>query len=220
MFRSRSRSQSRTTRLAIAIGLAGAMTIGPVASTVGATKNPVNASASETSSELASQKTPAKKTTTKTKKNETTNQKKKKKKTQRASSRLPREGTRLGMMFIPRLKMRSRIVEGVTDPMFDLGMGHWPGTAMPGERGNAVYGGHRTAGPAPLYYVERLRVGDPIIILKGLRRVEYRVISKRIVKQTALWITHQSSGSILTLFSCHPRHSTKRRYVIQAILKK
>lgn len=207
------RSHSRTIRIAIAIGLAGAMTIGPVATTVGAANMPMNVSTSETSSESATQNTRTKKT----KKNETASQKKK---TQRASSRLPREGTRLGLMFIPRLKMRSPIVEGVTDPMFDIGMGHWPGTAMPGERGNAVYGGHRTAGPAPLYYVERLKVGDPIIILKGLKKVEYRVISKRIVKPTALWITHQSSGSMLTLFSCHPRHSTKQRYVIQAILKK
>jgi sortase A len=166
--------------------------------------------------ETPSESQPRKKTPKKTQKNDTS----KNNTSQRSSVRLPREGTRLGMMFIPRLKMRSPIVEGVTDPMFDLGIGHWPGTAMPGERGNAVYGGHRTAGPAPLYYVERLQVGDPIIILKGLKKVEYRVISKRIVKPTALWITHQSSGSMLTLFSCHPRHSTKQRYVIQAILKK
>jgi sortase A len=183
-----------------------------MASSVQASDVRANASSSETQKESVPQ-------TKKTKKNDTANNAGSKK-SQRSSARLPAEGTRLGMMFIPRLKMRSPIVEGVTDPMFDIGMGHWPGTAMPGERGNAVYGGHRTAGPAPLYYVERLQVGDPIIILKGLKKVEYRVISKRIVKPTALWITHQSSGSMLTLFSCHPRHSTKQRYVIQALLKK
>jgi sortase A len=136
------------------------------------------------------------------------------------TARLPKEGTRLGVMFIPKLKVRSSIVEGVTDPMFDIGMGHWPGTAMPGERGNAVYGGHRTAGPRPLYDVQRLRRGDSIIILRGLKRYQYEVIATRIVKPTALWITYQTSGKTLTLFTCHPRHSTKQRYVIQAILRK
>lgn len=204
--------RSRTLRLTMTLVTTCAITIGPIASTSSASPLSTDVSTNETPSESQ----PRKKTPKKTQKNDTS----KNNTSQRSSVRLPREGTRLGMMFIPRLKMRSPIVEGVTDPMFDLGMGHWPGTAMPGERGNAVYGGHRTAGPAPLYYVERLQVGDPIIILKGLKKVEYRVISKRIVKPTALWITHQSSGSMLTLFSCHPRHSTKQRYVIQAILKK
>lgn len=210
------RSLSRVNRSATALCIAGLLTLGPVATSVSASDAPLSASNSETQKESTSQ--PKKSSqSNRTKKNDTA---KDKKQSSRSSVRLPRDGTRLGMMFIPRLKMRSPIVEGVTDPMFDIGMGHWPGTAMPGERGNAVYGGHRTAGPAPLYYVERLKVGDPIVILKGLKRVEYRVISKRIVKPTALWITHQSSGSMLTLFSCHPRGSTKQRYVIQALLKK
>lgn len=210
-----SRLASRSFRLGFVLGIASTLIIGPIGGAVNASNTSGDVSTSETNTESAQQpkNTPKKKTT----KNDSA---KEQKKSQGSSARLPREGTRLGMMFIPRLKMRSAIVEGVTDPMFDIGMGHWPGTAMPGERGNAVYGGHRTAGPAPLYYIERLKVGDPIIVLKGLRKVEYRVISKRIVKPTALWITHQSSGSMLTIFSCHPRGSTKERYVIQALLKK
>lgn len=210
-----SRVISRSFRLGLVLGIASTLIIGPVSASENVSNNSDGVSKNETQTESVTQ--PKKTTKKKATKNDSA---KEKKTSQRSSVRLPREGTRLGMMFIPRLKMRSPIVEGVTDPMFDLGMGHWPGTAMPGERGNAVYGGHRTAGPAPLYYVERLKVGDPIIILKGLKKVEYRVISKRIVKPTALWITHQSSGSMLTLFSCHPRGSTKQRYVIQALLKK
>ena len=197
-----SRLRSRSFRPVAALVTASTLIIGPIATSV-------DANSVSTNEKSKSEKT----------KNDTSKDAANKKQ-RRSSARLPAEGTHLGMMFIPRLKMRSVIVEGITDAMFDIGMGHWPGTAMPGERGNAVYGGHRTAGPAPLYYVERIKVGDPIIILKGLKKVEYRVISKRIVKPTALWITHQSSGSMLTLFSCHPRGSTKQRYVIQAILKK
>lgn len=210
-----SRPTSRLFRLGLVLGIASTLIIGPIGGTANASNTSDDVSTSETNTESVQQ--PKKATTKKTTKNGST---KEQNKSERSSVRLPREGTRLGMMFIPRLKIRSAIVEGVTDPMFDIGMGHWPGTAMPGERGNAVYGGHRTEGPAPLYYIERLKVGDPIIILKGLKKVEYRVISKRIVKPTALWITHQSSGSMLTIFSCHPRGSTKERYVIQALLKK
>jgi len=141
-------------------------------------------------------------------------------KTSKPQLRLPKDGTRLGIMFIPRLKVRSPMVEGVTDAMFDIGMGHWPGTAMPGKKGNAVYGAHRTAGPAPLFNVERIRKGDSIIILRGLKRTQYKVTSTFIVKPTALWITNQTRNSMLTLFTCHPRHSTKQRYVVQAVLKK
>jgi sortase A len=187
--------------------------LGPFAGVAHATDIPMSKDASSSSSNNSSKSNESSK-----KSKDSASQPKKKQ--QKSSARFPREGTRLGMMFIPRLKVRSPIVEGVTDPMFDIGMGHWPGTAMPGERGNAVYGGHRTAGPRPLYNVEKLQVGDPIVVVRGLKRHEYRVISKRIVRPTALWITHQSSGSTLTLFTCHPRHSTKQRYVIQAVLRK
>jgi LPXTG-site transpeptidase (sortase) family protein len=205
----------RTLSAVIALCISGTLLLGPFTGVAHA--GDVKRSSETSSKDNTPKKSSSTKDSSKKSKDSAKQPKKQKKQT---SARFPREGTRLGMMFIPRLKVRSPIVEGVTDPMFDIGMGHWPGTAMPGERGNAVYGGHRTAGPRPLYNVEKMQVGDPIVVLRGLKRHEYRVISKRIVRPTALWITHQSSGSTLTLFTCHPRHSTKQRYVIQAILKK
>jgi sortase A len=86
--------------------------------------------------------------------------------------------------------------------------------------GNLVIGGHRTSGTRPFYNVDKLRRGDIITVVEGTRRVRYKVTNKMIVKPTAMWITKQSTDSTLTLFSCHPKGSTKQRYIIRATMMK
>lgn len=124
----------------------------------------------------------------------------------------------IGRLIIPRLNVNSKILDGITDRDFDLGVGRWPGSPGAGQAGNLVIGGHRTAGPRPFYNIQDLRRGDIITVVEGETRARYAVEKHMIVGPKALWITNQSSESILTLFTCHPRGSTKQRYIIFATL--
>lgn len=126
---------------------------------------------------------------------------------------------RVGTISIPKLRIRQPILSGVTDSVFDLGVGYWPGTALPGQAGNMVLGGHRTAGTRPFYDIQKLRTGDPIMVTRGGRTYTYRVTGSRIVKPTATWILNPTPHSTLTLFSCHPRGSVRQRYVVTASLQ-
>lgn len=125
----------------------------------------------------------------------------------------------VGTISIPRLNVRQRILSGVTDSVFDMGVGHWPGTALPGQQGNMVLGGHRTAATRPFYDIQKLSVGDAIRIVRGGRTYTYTVSGTKIVKPTATWILKQTPDSTLTLFTCHPRGSIRQRYVVTAKLK-
>lgn len=125
----------------------------------------------------------------------------------------------VGTIVIPKLKVRQPILSGVTNAVFDRGVGYWPGTALPGQEGNMVLGGHRTAGARPFYDIQKLAVGDPILITRGGRTFTYLVNGSKIVKPTATWILDQTADSTLTLFSCHPRGSTRQRYVVTATLQ-
>src|SRR5262245_44301285 len=51
----------------------------------------------------------------------------------------------LGRLMIPKIGVDMPLYEGIRLSTLDLGPGHWPGTAMPGEIGNVVVGGHRTS---------------------------------------------------------------------------
>ena len=126
---------------------------------------------------------------------------------------------RIGNISIPKLGVTQTIYSGVTNSVFDLGVGYWPGTALPGQNGNMVLGGHRTAGARPFYDIQKLRIGDPIVVTRGNRTYTYVVNGSKIVRPTATWILNQTESSTLTLFSCHPRGSVRQRYVVTASLQ-
>ena len=45
---------------------------------------------------------------------------------------------RIGTIEIPKIGLRADIYHGITLRNIDLGPSHWPGTALPGETGNAA----------------------------------------------------------------------------------
>lgn len=126
----------------------------------------------------------------------------------------------VGKLTIPRLKVRATIYKGVTNVQFDRGVGFWPGTALPGTRGNVVIGGHRTAAKRPFYNIEKMKTGDLISVSRPGRSFTYKVTKVFIVRPTDVWIVKPTSTSTLTLFTCHPRGSTSKRYVVRATLVK
>lgn len=131
----------------------------------------------------------------------------------------PATGRRIGTISIPRLKVVQPIINGVSDAVFDRGVGHWPGTPLPGEAGNMVLGGHRTGGMRPFYDIQKLVAGDRILVTRAGRTYTYVVTRSRIVKPTATWILRQTEASTLTLFTCHPRGSIRQRFIVTAALK-
>jgi sortase A len=49
----------------------------------------------------------------------------------------------IGRLAIPRLNMRAVVREGAGQDTLDVALGHIPGTALPGQPGNAGIAGHR-----------------------------------------------------------------------------
>ena len=97
----------------------------------------------------------------------------------------------IGRIEIPRMKLDTTMVEGVSLPTLDNGPGHWPGTAMPGHLGNVVIAGHRVSGPKPFYDIDKLQPGDPVTFVVDGGRYVYTVRETKIVKPNAMWILSQ-----------------------------
>jgi sortase A len=122
----------------------------------------------------------------------------------------------IGTLSIPRLKVTAHIYVGVTDTQFNLGVGEWPGSPLPGTTGNIVIGGHRTSGHRPFANINKLKIGDEIQITRGAQTFKYVVSKSMVVSKTAMWITKPTPTATLTLFSCHPVGKTSHRFVIRA----
>jgi sortase A len=122
----------------------------------------------------------------------------------------------LGLIEIPRLDTASIVEEGVETSTLWKAVGHIPGTALPGERGNAVLAAHRDT-----YFsgLGDLKVGDMVSFKSPTATYSYRVESTRIVEPDDAEVLRPSNEPTLTLVTCYPFQyigNAPRRYVVTA----
>lgn len=126
----------------------------------------------------------------------------------------------VGTITIKKLKVSAPIYWGITDNIFDMGVGQWPGTPPIGKPGNAVLGGHRTLAKRPFADLPKLRSGDVILVKRARTTYKFIVTGHQVVKPGSLWIASPTAGATLTLFTCHPPGRVSHRYIIRAVLAK
>ena len=130
----------------------------------------------------------------------------------------PDDGEAIARMVIPKIGMDKIIVEGVSRADLRKAPGHYPGTALPGQPGNAAIAGHRTTYGAPFHRVDELQPGDEILVTTLQGSFTYEVISQEIVSPRDVEVIEDQGDDRLTLTSCHPKYSARERIVISAEL--
>jgi sortase A len=130
----------------------------------------------------------------------------------------PSAGSPVGVISIPKISLSMVVVEGTDADQLRSGPGHYPGTPMPGEAGNAAIAGHRTTYLHPFYNLNELVPGDPIDIVTVQGIFEYHVVSSQAVDPTDVAVVAPTSTPTLTLTTCTPRYSASQRLVVQATL--
>jgi sortase A len=129
---------------------------------------------------------------------------------------VPEDGGLVGRLQIPRIGLSVMVVEGVNSGDLKRAVGHIPGTALPGERGNVGLAGHRDTFFRPLAGIQQ---GDTINMetLEGVYR--YRVMSTKIVKPGDVAVLYPTGQDSLTLVTCFPFHyvgSAPFRFIVRA----
>jgi sortase A len=76
-----------------------------------------------------------------------------------------------------------------------LGIGHYPGTAMPGDLGNFAVAGHRTTYGKPFHLVADLREGDALVVRTEDTWYVYRMTSHQIVWPNQVEVVSRCPGS-------------------------
>ena len=109
-------------------------------------------------------------------------------------------GAPVARLEIPEIGLDEIVMEGVDGTSLNVGPGHLPGSAFPGERGNSVISAHRDRHFSRL---DELNVGDTVVTESGAHHTDWVVISKRIVDADAPALFH-SVEATLTLTTCWP----------------
>ena len=119
---------------------------------------------------------------------------------------------------IPAIGLSHATYEGIDLATINRGPSHWPGTALPGERGNTVFPGHRTTYTRPFLDIDKLRSGDEVIFTSAAGRFTYHVTETFVVGPNDTWIVERTEEPTFTIFACHPKGSARQRYVVKGAL--
>ncbi len=138
----------------------------------------------------------------------------------------PPEGDPVGIISIPKIGVGDVIVEGVSKADLKKGPGHYPGTPLPGQKGNVGIAGHRTTYGAPFNRIDELVPGDEIKVATPQGEFTYEVIPAPgqttqawyAVAPTDVEVLADVGDNRITLTACHPKYSAKQRIIVHAVL--
>jgi sortase A len=134
------------------------------------------------------------------------------------STAAPAEGEPVGNIRIPVIGINQVVIEGTNTPDLRKGPGHYIGTPLPGQAGNAGIAGHRTTYGHPFYNLDGVKVGDPIVVttLQGI--FVYDATKSFVVSPSDTTVIKNAPANLLTLTTCNPRFSASTRLVVVAEL--
>ena len=143
----------------------------------------------------------------------------------------PADAEIFGVMRIPRFGADYAVpmAGGVTrertlDP---IGVGHYPGTPMPGQPGNFAVAAHRTTWGKPFHRIAELRLGDAIVVETPEGWFTYRFRTLEYVTPTEVDVllpVPQAMGvpagtAYITLTSCSPLFAMTERIVAYGVFE-
>lgn len=126
------------------------------------------------------------------------------------------EGGVLGEMEIPRLGLKTIVVQGDSEKTLRRAVGHVPDTAFPGQSGNVALAGHRDGFFRPL---RNIQSGDIIAFKTRTAEFQYQVESTAVVPPSDVSVLRASGGRTLTLITCFPFYyvgAAPKRFVVRA----
>jgi sortase A len=142
---------------------------------------------------------------------------------------LPGVGDGFAVMWIPRLgsSWHKPVVQGVALSDLHRGLGHYQETAMPGQLGNFSVAGHRATNGEPFRSLDRMKVGDSIVVETKSTWLVYVVDKTFKVLPDGVWVIDPVPGKpvsttptqkLITLTTCDPRWGHTRRLIVSGHL--
>ena len=143
----------------------------------------------------------------------------------------PADTETFGVMRVPRFgaDYYVPVAGGITrsGTLDHIGIGHYPGTRMPGEIGNFAVAAHRTTWGKPFNRIAELRVGDAIVIETDggwytyrFRTLEYVTPDEvEVLLPVPQAMDVPAGTAYMTMTSCSPMYSMTERIVAYSVFE-
>jgi sortase A len=129
------------------------------------------------------------------------------------------KGDVMGKITIPKIDIELPIIYGTSEEELKRGVGHYIGTAFPGQNDNVVLSGHRDT---VFKRLDELKIGDTFNVETLDGDFTYEVYEGKIVESDDRTIIVPHSMPVLTLITCYPFNfigDSPQRYILTARLK-
>ena len=136
------------------------------------------------------------------------------------------------VLYVPRFgaDYHRTIAEGTGTDVLNsaaLGIGHYPGTQMPGEVGNFAIASHRSANGGGMHAINELQLGDAIYVQTADGYYTYRFRDFEYVAPSAVDVIapvpHDPGATavdrLITLTTCNPLLSTAERIIAYGVFE-
>lgn len=127
----------------------------------------------------------------------------------------------IGILIISKINLKVVIGEGADLKTLKYAVGHFKGTAMPGQKGNFCVAGHRSYVFGEYFNrLNEVKVGDQIIAqtLKG--KFRYKVYKIEVVLPSHVEVLNPTDDATMTLITCTPIRVATHRLIVKARLER
>lgn len=125
----------------------------------------------------------------------------------------------IALMEIPSISLSQGIVEGISDDILQYYLGHFEGSAKPGEKGNFSVAGHRVSDYSEAFVnLYKVEIGDEILIKANKKEYVYEVTDNFIVSPDNVEVLDNTDEATITLVTCTV--GAKERVIVKGTLIK
>lgn len=127
----------------------------------------------------------------------------------------------IGIITIPKINLKVAVGEGVDLGTLKYAVGHFKGTAMPGQKGNFCVAGHRSYTYSEYFNrLGEIKNGDIINVQAKSGTYTYKVYNISVVTPDHVEVLNPTSDATMTLVTCTPIRIATHRLIINAKLEK
>lgn len=123
----------------------------------------------------------------------------------------------IAVLEIPKIGLKVAVAEGTSDDIIGYAVGHFTGTALPGEIGNCALVGHRNFTTGEFFLrINKLEPGDDIRITTFDKTYTYKVTGQQTVNPQDVYVLNPTKTPTITLVTCSL--SGKQRLIVKGEL--
>jgi sortase A len=111
-----------------------------------------------------------------------------------------RHGAPVARLQIAKIGLDEIVLEGIDDEAMNGGPGHYPGSPLPGAKGNSIISAHRDR---HFRHLGELAVGDTLVTQSGTLTTRWVIVKRQVVGKERP-VLFPAKTATLTLTTCWP----------------